>query len=218
MAEDIPLRILIVGAGGQGRVVADALLQARAAGAAPHVVGFVDADSTLHGQTRLGLPIIGGMDALATIAHDAVVVAIGDNATRRRVALSSELRERPLIVVRHPASVVAPDVAIDAGTMVSANATVVTGTRVGRGCIINTGCVIDHDSTIEDWAHIAPRAVLGGQVTIGAGALVGIGATVMPGRRVGEGATVGAGALVTADVPPWVVVVGVPARVRRDRS
>ena len=212
------MRILIVGAGGQGRVVADALRQTRDAGGAPLVVGFVDADTDLHGRMYLGIPIIGGMDALATVAHDAIVVAIGDNATRRRVALSAEVRDRPLITVRHPVSIVAPDVVIDAGTMISANATIVTGTRVGRGCIVNTGCVIDHDSTIGDWAHIAPRAVLGGKVTIGAGALVGIGATVMPGRRVGEGATVGAGAVVTADVPPGAVVVGVPARVLGARS
>ena len=218
MTDDIPMRILIVGAGGQGRVVADALLQTRRAGDAGRAVGFLDADEDLHGRTQLGIPIIGGMEALGTVAHDAVVVAIGDNATRRLVTLSAEVRDRQLITVRHPASIVAPDVVIDAGTMISANATIVTGTRVGRGCIVNTGCVIDHDSTIGDWAHVAPRAVLGGQVTIGTGALVGIGAIVMPGCRVGAGATVGAGAVVTADVPPGAVVVGVPARVRGSRS
>lgn len=217
MADEIPRRILIVGAGGQGRVVADAIARTREAGDATRVVGFLDADAALHGRTQLGFLIIGGLEALATVAHDAVVIAIGDNATRRRVALSPEMRERPLVTVRHPSSSVAPDVVIDAGTMISANATIVTGTRIGRGCIVNTGCVIDHDSTIGDWTHVAPRAVLGGQVTIGAGVLVGIGATVMPGIRIGEGATVGAGAVVTTDVPAGAVVVGVPARVRDSR-
>lgn len=212
------MRILIIGAGGQGRVVADALLQTGDAARAHGVLGFIDTDADLHGQTLLGLPIIGGMDAIATIEHDAVVIAIGDNATRRRLAQSSEVRNRLLLTVRHQASIVASDVVIGAGTMISANATVVTGTRVGRGCIVNTGCVIDHDSVVGDWSHIAPRAVLGGHVTIGAGALVGIGATVMPGRFVGDGATVGAGAVVTADVLPGAVVVGVPARARGPRS
>src|SRR5690606_31553681 len=96
VADDTPLRILIVGAGGQGRVAADALLQASAASGAPRIVGFLDADPELHGQFWHGIPIIGGMEALGSIGHDAVVVAIGDNATRRRVALSSDMHDRPL--------------------------------------------------------------------------------------------------------------------------
>jgi sugar O-acyltransferase (sialic acid O-acetyltransferase NeuD family) len=210
-------RILIIGAGGQGRVVADALL-ACADEDGLHVVGFIDADSSLHGRVHRGITIIGGSEMVAATAHDAVVVAIGDNATRRRVAASPEVCGRRLAVVRHPTSIVAPDVTIEMGAMLSAGALVITGARIGRGCIVNTGCVVDHDCTIGDWAHIAPRVVLGGHVTIGAGALVGIGATVMPGRRVGEGAIVGAGAVVTTDVPPAAVVTGVPARVRPSRS
>ena len=54
--------------------------------------------------------------------------------------MSSALRDRPLATVCHPASIVAPDVSIDVGAMLSASATVVTGTRIGRGCIVNTGC------------------------------------------------------------------------------
>ena len=46
------------------------------------------------------------------------------------------------------------------------------------------------------------------------GALVGIGAIVLPRVRIGAWSTVGAGAVVTADVPPAVTVMGVPARVR----
>jgi acetyltransferase EpsM len=205
-------RILIVGAGGQGRVVADGLLRMAVTDSALRLVGFLDDDTRLHGRTLLGIPILGGLDRLAHLQHDCFVVAIGDNAVRRRVALESAGHGRPLITMRHPASVVAPDVVVGDGTMISAQATVVTGTRIGRGCIVNTGCVVDHDSDVADWVHIAPRAVLGGQVSIGEGALVGIGASIMPGITVGAGAIVGAGAVVTKDVEPETVVVGVPAR------
>lgn len=211
-------RIVIIGAGGQGRVVADALLQARDGTSDLQVVGFLDDNPDLPEEGPLGIRVLGSAEALASITHDAVVVAIGDNATRRRLTLSAAAHTRILSLVRHPASIVARDVTLGAGTMVSANATVVTGARIGRGCIVNTGCVVDHDSTIGDWVHIAPRAVLGGQVSIGDGVLVGIGSTVMPGRHVGAGAIVGAGAVVTADVPAGAVVVGVPARIRASRD
>ena len=46
---------------------------------------------------------------------------------------------------------------------------------------------------------------------------IGVGATVLPGVRIGRGAVVGAGAVVSKDVPPYAVVVGVPARIQRYR-
>jgi phosphonate metabolism protein (transferase hexapeptide repeat family) len=53
--------------------------------------------------------------------------------------------------------------------------------------------------------------------TIGHDTWIGHGAIVMPGVVVGDGAVVGSGAVVTKDVPPYTVVVGVPARVIRER-
>ncbi len=52
-----------------------------------------------------------------------------------------------------------------------------------------------------------------GDVVIGAGVWCGYAATILPGVTVGEGAVVAAGAVVTADVEPWAIVGGVPARV-----
>jgi acetyltransferase-like isoleucine patch superfamily enzyme len=54
-------------------------------------------------------------------------------------------------------------------------------------------------------------------VTVGAGADIGMNATILPGVRVGAHSIVGAGAVVTHDVPEYAIVVGVPARVTRDR-
>ena len=48
---------------------------------------------------------------------------------------------------------------------------------------------------------------------VGAAAHIGAGATVRQLISIGEGAVVGAGAVVVKDVPPWTVVVGVPARI-----
>jgi acetyltransferase-like isoleucine patch superfamily enzyme len=55
-------------------------------------------------------------------------------------------------------------------------------------------------------------------VIIGYGADIGTNATILPGVRVGANAIVGAGAVVTADVPEYAVVAGVPAKVIRYRQ
>ncbi|NTU70240.1 MAG: CatB-related O-acetyltransferase [Coriobacteriia bacterium] len=56
-----------------------------------------------------------------------------------------------------------------------------------------------------------------GRVSIGNDVWIGSNVTVLPGVVIGDGAVVGAGAVVTRDVPPYAVVVGVPAKVLRYR-
>jgi sugar O-acyltransferase (sialic acid O-acetyltransferase NeuD family) len=206
------MRVVIVGAGGHGQVVADVLLSAAVSGAGTQPIGYVDDDPALTGRVFLGLTVLGDIDSLSRIPHDGVVVAIGDNATRRTVFDRLERRNEHFAVARHPSAIVAAGVTIGRGTMICAGAVINPGSVIGSNVILNTSCSIDHHNRIEDHVHLAPRVCTGGEVTVEGGALVGIGAVVMPGRTVGEDSVVGAGALVQQDVPKATVVVGVPAR------
>jgi chloramphenicol O-acetyltransferase type B len=68
-----------------------------------------------------------------------------------------------------------------------------------------------HERPERHYQHIAPPTEIGNDVWIGREAIV------MEGVRVGSGAVIGARAVVTGDVPPYAVVVGMPARVIRYR-
>jgi len=206
------MRIVIVGAGGHGHVVADALLAAANAGSEWEPVGYVDDNPALVGRTLLGLPVLGFIDSLARLPHDGVVVAIGDNERRRSIFAQLEKRGERFGTARHPHAVVAAGVTVGAGTMICAGVIVNPCAIIGSNVILNTACTIDHHSRIADHVHVGPGVHVGGTVTVNTAALVGIGATVMPGRTIGAGSVVGAGALVQQDVADATVVVGVPAR------
>jgi sugar O-acyltransferase (sialic acid O-acetyltransferase NeuD family) len=206
------MRVLVIGAGGHGQVVADVLMAAFRNGSADYPFGYADHDETLWGHMLLNVPVMGSIDDCASFLHDAIIVGVGDNRTRRRLFEAFSRSQERFVTACHPSAVVSANAVIRHGTVVCAGAIVNAGTCVGSNVILNTACSVDHHNVIGDHAHIAPGVRLGGNVTIGQGALIGIGAIVLPGRRVGAWTTVGAGAVVTQDLPDGVMAVGSPAR------
>jgi sugar O-acyltransferase (sialic acid O-acetyltransferase NeuD family) len=210
------MRVLILGAGGHAQVIADILLRMQEADPGIVIVGYLDDNPSLAGEHLLGLPVLGEIAQLTGIPHDAVVVAVGDNATRQRLFKKWGNEGEHFATACHPRAIIAPDVQVGPGSMICAGVIVNPGSVVGTNVILNTGCTVDHHNRIGDHVHIAPGVHLGGGVSIGEGTLVGIGATVMPQRRVGDWSVVSAGALVHSDLGDKVVAAGVPARVIRN--
>ncbi len=211
------MRVLIIGAGGHGQVVADILLTASRHGSDDVPCGYLDHNKGLWSTAVHDLRVLGSIDECARFPHDAVIVGVGENATRRRLfeRLSRSLER--FAIARHPSAVLSSNCTIGHGSVIAPGVIVNTGASIGANVILNTGCSVDHHNVIGDHAHIAPGVRLGGDVKVGQGALVGIGAVVLPGRRIGAWSIVGAGAVVTEDVPEGVVVVGSPARALRHK-
>jgi sugar O-acyltransferase (sialic acid O-acetyltransferase NeuD family) len=203
--------VVIVGAGGHGRVVLDLLRL----GGKHRVVGFLDADPALAGSVIDAVPVLGAVNLLPRLKQQrvrGVIVGIGDNRTRLRHAQLIEESGLELISALHPGAFVSPTATLGRNTVVAAGAVVSTHARVGDSVIINSSAVVEHECQVEAGAHLCPGALLGGRVRIGAGAMIGLGAKILPCLSVGEGAVVGAGAVVLADVPDQATAVGVPAR------
>ncbi|OQX55723.1 MAG: 2,3,4,5-tetrahydropyridine-2,6-dicarboxylate N-acetyltransferase [Candidatus Cloacimonas sp. 4484_209] len=113
-----------------------------------------------------------------------------------------------------------------------------TGVKIGKGCVImmgaviNIGAVIGERTMVDMNVVVGARARIGKRCHIGAGSviagvleppskkgvsigdnvLVGANAVVLEGVHIGKGSVVAAGAVVIKNVPPGVVVAGVPAR------
>jgi sugar O-acyltransferase (sialic acid O-acetyltransferase NeuD family) len=203
--------IVILGAGGHGRVVLDIIHQAGML----RPIGFLDNNPSLKGRRIDGLPVLGSIDALDDLKSRglrAAVIAIGDNGVRRALGDLLEARGFECLSVIHPSVQLARNASIGKGVVIAAGALVCAHCQVGDYVILNTGCIVDHESMIGTAVHICPGVRLAGHVTVESGAHVGIGATVIQNVRIGFESVVGAGAVVTHDVAPMTTVVGVPAR------
>lgn len=204
--------VIVLGAGGHGKVLVDALQLAGAT-----ILGLTDARPDLHGSAVLGAPVLGGDEVIARHGTNDVLLVNGIGTTRAEAArrLQYERFSRQgyrFATVVHPSAIVARDVVLEEGAQVLAGAVVQTGSRIGCNAIVNTRASVDHDCIVGAHAHVAPGATLSGAVVVGEGAHVGTGAAVIQGIRLGRGSVVAAGATVIRDVPDGARVAGVPAR------
>lgn len=201
--------LIIVGAGGHGRVVAEV-----AAAAGHEVVGFLDAAKPA-GELVNGIPVLG--KSLGEIrsshppAQTGVFIAVGENARRRALFEGALALGYGVPALIHPSAIVSPTATIGAGTVLMPASILNANTAVGRYAIVNTAASLDHDNRLEDGVQICPGVRSAGTVSYGALAFVGTGAVIIPGIRIGMNATIGAGSVVIRDVQDGVRVAGNPA-------
>lgn len=195
-------KIMIIGAGGNARVITDIFYCCGI-----EVAGYFDDKPA---DCFPGMNIIGSVGDAAKYPDALFIIGIGENIIRKNIA--DRFPSLHYTTAIHPSAVIARDVKIGAGTVIMANAVINTGSVVGRHCIINTIASVDHDNTIDDFVHISPNAVLCGTVYVGSLTLIGAGATIKNNTSVCGNCVIGAGTVVVKDVKDSGTYKGVPAK------
>jgi sugar O-acyltransferase (sialic acid O-acetyltransferase NeuD family) len=208
-------QIVIIGAGGHGREVAEILRHQSQTDPKLELLGFIDDDLSLKGQVRDGLPILGDWSWFNGIDKDsiAVICAVGMPSTNRRLAQRARAYGLQFTNAISPLSCISDYASIGEGVTLFPYVVVNTGSRIEDHCILNVGVTVSHDTVLGRYSNVNPGAHLAGNVTVGEGCYIGMGTNVIQGRTLGAWTTVGAGAVVTQSLPPNVTAVGIPTRV-----
>jgi 2,3,4,5-tetrahydropyridine-2,6-dicarboxylate N-acetyltransferase len=173
--------------------------------------------------------LIGDFEAIkAWMAGRGVKARIKD----KFVDVSARYSALPLLDLTKVDARVEPGAIIRTGAKIGKDCVIMMGAVINIGAVVGTKTMIDMNAvlgaraTVGKNCHIGAGAVLAGvleppsrkPVVIGDRVLVGANAVVLEGVTVGKGSVVAAGAVVVRDVPPGVVVAGVPAEVIKSVS
>lgn len=194
--------VIIIGAGGHGKVIADIIEKN-----GDKVLGFLD-DGT--DKTHIfDYPVLGKTADCVNYPDKMFIIAIGNNGVRKKIAENYKLKYYTAI---HPSAVISRNVIIGEGTCVMALSVINADTIIGKHCIINSGSVVEHDNELCDYVHLSPKAVLCGTARVGEGTHIGGGAVVKNNTSITGGCVIGVGAAVVEDIDKEGTYVGVPAR------
>src|SRR5690625_3516821 len=200
-------KLLIIGASGHGKVVADIAKQMN------HweEICFIDDNAKI--DHVVDIKVIGTIkDAYKHIKDCEIFIAIGNNKVREK--LYNEFSKLGAIIptLIHPSSVISERVIIGRGTAIMAGVVINSDTKIGEGVIINTAATVDHDNEIDSFVHISPGVNVAGTVNIRSRTWIGIGASIVNNICIAKDCIIGAGSVVTNNIKESGTYVGVPVR------
>jgi sugar O-acyltransferase (sialic acid O-acetyltransferase NeuD family) len=188
--------LLIIGAGGHGKAVAEAALLS----GEWQRIAFADDRWPALCET-FGWPVVSDVAGVAVLRVKVAgaVAAVGNNAVREQWVRAIHTAGLPLVTVVHPRACVSPTASIGAGTAIMSLAMVGVDATIGEGAIVNANATVDHDASLGDFAHLGVGVQLAGGVRIGARAWLQAGCSAGYLVVVGDGVVCAPGTVLRAD-------------------
>lgn len=163
--------LLILGAGGHGKAVAEAALLS----GSWHKVLF--ADDRWPDLTEVnGIKVVSDIKGIAVLENiNGAIAAVGNNKIRESWVQQIQAACLPLVSIIHPRACVSDTAKIGDGTAIMAMAMVGVDVTLGRCVIVNANATVDHDAKMGDFAHLGVGVQVAGGVEIGARAWLQVG-------------------------------------------
>lgn len=207
--------LYIIGAGGFGREVAWLVERINQHKPTWKIKGFIDDNTSIHGEYEDGYEVVGGVDFLLNILEEVwVICAVGSAIVRKKIIQrlenASHIKYATLV---DPSVICSQHISIGNGSIVCAGTIITVDVSIGNHVIINLDCTLGHDDIIQDYVTIYPSVNVSGCVYIGEVSEIGTGTNIIQGVSIGTESIIGAGSVVIRDIEGECTAVGSPCKV-----
>lgn len=210
-------KLIIIGGKGNGTVVASAVEDIIADGGDWEILGFLN-----DGEQQIinGYPVLGKPEDVRRYSQKDCYFfysLISAKVSLPRVERLKRLEAPPekFATLIHPTALVARNVEFGHGVAIGPFTFIGPNAHFGNHILVHAHSYVARDTILKSYCYLAPRATVGAEVVLEEGAYLGMASTVDCVREpvvVGTWSVVGMGAVVIHSVPPFVKVVGIPAR------
>ena len=177
-------KLLLVGAGGFGRVVSELARQS-------YECAFID-DGIEIGTVICDIPVIGHTENLQEFfaEYKNLLIVIGNNAVRERIynTAASIGYHFPNLISLH--AYISPYAKLGWGCVILNNVVVQNGSTIGNGVLLNSGVEIHHDCSVGDYDLIYTNSVVRTYAKVGRCVRIGSNVTICNNATVPDGADV----------------------------
>ncbi len=173
-------RLLIVGAGGLGREVANWAVDEIKNSSRWIITGFLDDNPNALNGKQTSIPLIGSIAGFVPISGVYVVIAMGNPAVRRKLHEDLLVKGAQFANVIHPTAIVAEGVRLGVSVVAAPFSILSANSCIGDGVVVNYHAVIQHDAQVGSWSHISSHGNVGGGSFLGQEAVVGTHSVVPP--------------------------------------
>lgn len=203
--------IIIVGASGLGREIADWIEDINEVSPTWNILGFLDDNLEALKGYPSDYKVLGKISDWNPKPDQWFVCGLAFPEVKRHCVGLLQAKGAKFATIIHPTALISKFAEIGEGTVITQRSGLNTNTKVGKFVTLLESRM-GHDSSIGDFSTLSGDCNINGHVSIGQDVYVSCGVSIAPSKKIGDGAKIGIGSIVISNVKPGVTVFGNPAK------
>ncbi|MFQ7110035.1 MAG: acetyltransferase [Anaerovoracaceae bacterium] len=205
--------LVIIGAGGFGREVADTVKRINDENSKYNLIGFIDDDESVVGNEINGIEVLGNTEFLKRKINNDVRAAIAIASSDIKKYVASLLKGYVVWEnIIDPTVIISESNIMGVGNIIQPFVVINANSKIGNHCTINYGCGLGHDVILDDYVSLMPMCNVTGNVHLNESVYLGADVCIIPSVNIEKESIVGAGTTVIKDIVETGTYVGNPAR------